>query len=114
MLIGFGTTKAPGYDNGEWKVSAGVAGPDLQQLDDAFQTPIFGGIVLLNADWLSDPTTSAADALDVALHEIGHGFGLAHVTDPDQVMDPSTFGFTRFSAGDTAGLRFLRAHSTKC
>ncbi len=45
---------------------------------------------------------------DVALHELGHLVGLAHVEDDTQVMYPDvTAGEARLGAGDLAGLRRL-------
>jgi hypothetical protein len=45
---------------------------------------------------------------DVALHELGHVFGLAHVEDDSQVMYPDvTGGEARLGAGDLAGLKKL-------
>jgi len=45
---------------------------------------------------------------DVALHELGHLVGLAHVEDDTQVMYPDvTGGEARLGAGDLAGLRRL-------
>lgn len=45
---------------------------------------------------------------DVALHELGHIFGLAHVEDDTQVMYPDvTGGEARLGAGDLAGLERL-------
>ena len=45
---------------------------------------------------------------DVALHELGHLVGLAHVEDDNQVMYPDvTAGEARLGAGDLAGLKRL-------
>jgi len=44
----------------------------------------------------------------VVLHELGHLIGLAHVTDPSQLMYPETgHGITDFAVGDLTGAAIL-------
>ncbi|HEU4674404.1 MAG TPA: matrixin family metalloprotease, partial [Motilibacteraceae bacterium] len=49
---------------------------------------------------------------DLLLHELGHAVGLAHVSDPTQVMYPAVNAAStgRFGSGDLAGLRRLAAY----
>jgi hypothetical protein len=55
-------------------------------------------------------TGQEAKARAVLLHELGHLVGLAHVTDPYQVMfDTNAYPLDRFRAGDLRGLAQLGA-----
>lgn len=48
------------------------------------------------------------DAKAVLLHELGHVVGLAHVTDPFQVMfDTNSYPLSSYRAGDRRGLELL-------
>ena len=59
------------------------------------------------------PALSRADRLELYLHELGHAAGLAHVTDPTQVMFPSLRepALTQYGSGDLAGLAILGSRS---
>lgn len=69
------------------------------------------GAVTLDADeiarLLGTPNGTAV-ALGVVTHEFGHLVGLDHVTDPAELMYPSTnLSVTNFAAGDREGLALL-------
>jgi len=53
-------------------------------------------------------TAAVADHLGV-LHELGHLVGLAHVSDPTQLMYPQSSGVLDLAAGDLTGLAQLGA-----
>lgn len=67
------------------------------------------GIATFNSEAKLLPGFELGDSWgDVALHELGHIFGLAHVEDDNQVMYPDvTGGEARLGAGDLAGLERL-------
>lgn len=67
------------------------------------------GMVTFNAEAKLLPGFELGDSWgDVALHELGHLVGLAHVDDDNQVMYPDvTAGEARLGAGDLAGLERL-------
>lgn len=67
------------------------------------------GIVTFNSEAKLLPGFELGDSWgDVALHELGHVVGLAHVEDDTQVMYPDvTGGEARLGAGDLAGLERL-------
>ena len=53
-----------------------------------------------------------ATARAILLHELGHVLGLAHVSDPTQLMYPQQSDVDDFAAGDLAGL--VRLASGEC
>ncbi|MBW3594756.1 MAG: matrixin family metalloprotease, partial [Actinobacteria bacterium] len=67
------------------------------------------GVVTFNADAKLLSGFELGDSWgDVALHELGHLVGLAHVDDDNQVMYPDvTAGEARLGAGDLRGLELL-------
>lgn len=57
---------------------------------------------------LAQPEDGRAEAVGVIEHELAHLVGLAHVSDPTQLMDPRSHrGITTYQAGDRAGLAQL-------
>ena len=64
-----------------------------------FNAPAVGALLELGRDH---------DAEAVLLHELGHVVGLAHVTDPFQVMyDTNSYPLSSYRAGDRRGLELL-------
>lgn len=74
---------------------------------------IAASYVVVDAAALS--TLTRADRLQLYLHELGHADGLAHVTDPNQVMYPRLHepALTQYGSGDLAGLAIL-GNRSKC
>ncbi|MFL6059894.1 MAG: matrixin family metalloprotease [Marmoricola sp.] len=72
-----------------------------------------GGITLDSQDFarMEQQPDGQAEQLAVVLHEFGHVVGLAHVKDPDALMNPAPH-VTSFSPGDLAGL--ARVGRTSC
>ena len=69
------------------------------------------GQVTLDIDTFDDLVDRAAAALDVAraiaMHELGHLVGLAHVDDERELMDAQNHGQLDFGPGDRRGLARL-------
>ena len=113
------------YGKGVWAplLFAWVAPADLLQPDDqsvgsagsAYAVNERGrfvyvsGVITFNAEARLLNGFELGDSWgDVALHELGHIFGLAHVEDDTQVMYPDvTGGEARLGAGDLEGLERL-------
>jgi predicted Zn-dependent protease len=70
---------------------------------------VTGGVELDAAQFaeLLSRDDGAAVARAIVLHELGHALGLAHVSDPAQLMYPTQSGVWDFAAGDLAGLAQL-------
>jgi Matrixin len=112
LLVTFDTPAIPAYDNAGVSPDA-VLGQGQQRIrttsTDAFRMT---GLVIVSAEWMAGNSVDATR--DLALHEIGHTFGLAHFDAPDELMHPAVdpaHVLTRYGAGDAAGLALLRAHS---
>ena len=70
-------------------------------------TRIVSGVVALNAN-VKAPTTGGNSWFTFALHELAHGVGLGHTSDPTQIMAPVIpAAATDFGSGDLAGLAKL-------
>lgn len=113
------------YGKGEWApiLFAWVPPEDMLQPDDEAvgaagssyidngrgESVYVTGTVTFNSQAKLLPGFELGDSWgDVALHELGHIVGLAHVEDDNQVMFPDvTSGDARLGAGDLAGLRRL-------
>ena len=70
---------------------------------------VTGSVVLDAPDLtgiLGTPNGSGVE-LAVVEHELGHLVGLAHVSDPTQIMNPYTTAVTSYGAGDRRGLARL-------
>ena len=90
---------------------AGLGGSQSAAVDDGPRVFVTGGVELDAAEFtelLSWPDGQAV-ARAVVLHELGHVLGLAHVSDPGQLMYPTQSGVWDFAAGDLAGLARLSA-----
>ena len=89
---------------------AGVAG-SLGLSKDSDQSVYVTGTVVLDGPQIGlalDEPGGYAIARTIIEHELGHVVGLAHVSDPTQVMNPVTTGTTvAFGAGDLTGLSLL-------
>jgi hypothetical protein len=75
---------------------------------------VTGGVTLDRAVFqeLSKSADGRREARAIVLHEFGHLVGLAHVKDPDELMNGENLGLLDFGPGDLAGL--ARVGSTPC
>lgn len=112
MLIGWTTSSASDMLSSYGPGTIGVARvlwTGSYADDGSNRTQIASAAVALNAA-SRGATTGPGSWYTWTLHELGHAFGLAHVDDEQQIMNPvisSKLG--SFGAGDTAGLRELGA-----
>ncbi len=58
-------------------------------------------------DAIADRLGGQAEARAIALHELGHVLGLAHVPDKNEIMYPSEGHTTDLGPGDRTGLKIL-------
>lgn len=92
---------------------AGVGGSvAVQDPSGAFRF-ITGGVTLDREvfDELMTSDDGRASARAILLHELAHMLGLAHVDDPDQLMNADNLGMLDFGPGDLAGLAEVGAVS---
>jgi hypothetical protein len=83
----------------------GYAGPQIAD-DDGLH--LVSGQVVLDAQQLTGPSGAAQPAAYVTmLHELAHVMGLAHASDPRELMYPRLSTQTRFGPGDLRGLAFV-------
>ena len=90
----------------------GRAGPVPFGLVDRDDERFVSGIAVFNGPELDLQLRTGQDnkARAVLLHELGHLVGLAHVTDPYQVMYPSNaYPLPSYRSGDRRGLALLGA-----
>ena len=90
---------------------AGLGGSAPVRLGDGPLVYVSGSVALDAAqfvDILAQPG-GAEVARGIVLHELAHAVGLGHVSDPTQLMYPSSSGVFDFAAGDLAGLARLGA-----
>ena len=80
---------------------AGYAGPDVA--DDGGPLLVSGSVVLDADDLAYAGGGVRAYAYYAVLHELGHLVGLAHVSEPSQLMYPESH-IASFAAGDLRGL----------
>ncbi|MFV0461150.1 MAG: matrixin family metalloprotease [Actinomycetales bacterium] len=76
---------------------------------------ISGGQLVVDSEFTAWALTSPdgqARLRMVLMHEMGHLIGLAHVSNPSEVMSPVANGFLDFGPGDQQGL--ARAGSGRC
>ena len=69
-----------------------------------------GGTIALDAPALTeilDRPTGDAQVRAIMMHELGHLVGLAHVDDPDELMNDDNLGLTEYGPGDREGLAKL-------
>jgi hypothetical protein len=89
---------------------AGEGGSPEVTLPGSRPVYVTGSVALDAAQFasiLSRPD-GTAEARAIVLHELGHVVGLAHVTDPTQLMNPTASpGVVDFQAGDLTGLSEL-------
>jgi hypothetical protein len=88
----------------------GRAGPDSFGTKDPDTWRYVSGLAVFNGPLLDRQLRGGDDTLAqaVLLHELGHLVGLAHVSDPYQVMfDSNTYPVADYRAGDRRGLEQL-------
>lgn len=92
---------------------AGVGGSAALPDNGGYLRYFTGGVTLDAEDFagMEQRPDGRAEELAVVLHEFGHVVGLAHVDDPDALMNPAPH-VTDFSPGDLAGL--ARVGRTRC
>lgn len=84
---------------------SGFGGPAVEE-DGGLH--LVSGVVVLDAPQLTNAQGGANDfAASTMQHEIAHVVGLAHVSDPDQLMFESARAQTTYAAGDLRGLSAL-------
>ena len=107
-----------GYNSQGWRALSSSENPNGQTL--AITYDWFGGAVngyysILESDlaynnaqhWSTSTPAANYDVHSVALHELGHTIGLAHISDPNQIMNPTYTGKRTLGSGDIAGAQFL-------
>lgn len=92
---------------------AGYAGSGYVTIDGR-PTHYITGRVVLDAETYASLVQSpagAAEARAIAMHELGHLVGLAHVADPSELMNRQNSRQQQFGPGDLAGLARLGSGS---
>jgi len=85
---------------------AGVGGSVAVEDQSGRARFITGGVTLDKGlfEDLMTSTAGRAEARAILLHELAHMLGLAHVDDPDELMNADNLGLLDFGPGDLAGL----------
>ena len=88
---------------------AGLGGSLSASLGDGPSVYVTGAVALDAAQFAEILTRpgGAQDARAIVLHELAHVLGLAHVSDPTQLMYPEQSTVHDFAAGDLTGLARL-------
>lgn len=88
---------------------AGIGGALPQPARDSRLRFVTGGVTLDSAAFASMEVEPNGRALEraIVLHELGHLVGLAHVSDPSELMYEDNVGQLDFGPGDLAGLAKL-------
>jgi hypothetical protein len=88
---------------------AGLGGSLATSVDDGPAVYVTGTVALDAAQFVQILTRpdGQADARSIVLHELAHVVGLAHVSDPTQLMYPEKSTVHDFAAGDLTGLAQL-------
>lgn len=92
---------------------AGVGGSVAVE-DQSGRARFITGGVTLDKDLFAELMTTVAgraQARAILLHELGHLLGLAHVDDPDELMNADNLGLLDFGPGDLVGLAKVGATS---
>jgi len=88
---------------------AGIGGGVAVSADGGLARYATGGVTLDRdafASMAAQPE-GAPEELAIVMHELGHVLGLAHVSDPAELMNSQNLGLVDFGPGDRAGLAKL-------
>lgn len=108
LLIGFSTPERSDLLDGD---NAGAAFPVTLEFVATGELVHVSGAVVIDADTAAKVPMDfgGASVGSVVLHEMAHAYGLGHVPDPSQIMNPVVGPWTpeTWGAGDREGLRQL-------
>jgi hypothetical protein len=106
-----------GYNSEGWRQLSSSENKNGQTLAITYDyfgtTPVNGYYPILESDtafnsarpWSTSTPVANYDVQSVILHELGHTIGLDHVSDPNQIMNPTYTGSRTLGNGDIAGGR---------